>query len=186
MEEETLNKNINKNENTNPTEEKSCECKKEKCKKHDNKEIEKLTNEKKDLMDKVLRLTAEMQNMSRRFDTERTNIYKYEGEKLITQILPVIDNFERAISLDDNNLTDELSKFLAGFKMIYTSLLTVVNNYGVKEIDAKGREFDPNFMEAIMTDHEEGIEPGIVLEVMQKGYIYNDKVIRHAMVKVNE
>lgn len=186
MNEENNNQTINENENTTPVKEEACECKKGKCKKHDNEQIEKLNQEKMILNDKILRLTAEMQNMSRRFDIEKASIYKYDGERLINNILPIIDNFERAISLDDNNLTDELSKFLAGFKMIYTSLLTTINNYGVKEIDAKGKEFDPNFMDAIMTDHEEGIEPGIVLEVMQKGYMYNDKVIRHAMVKVSE
>ncbi|NMA51229.1 MAG: nucleotide exchange factor GrpE [Mollicutes bacterium] len=151
-----------------------------------NVELEKLINENKDLNEKVLRLNAELQNMNKRFSEEKANILKYDGEALIKDLLPVVDNFERAISLDDNDLTDELSKFLAGFKMIYTSLLDTLKNLGVKEIEAKGKEFDHNLMDAILTDHEEGIDPGIVLEVMQKGYMYNDKVIRHAMVKVNE
>lgn len=138
------------------------------------------------LNDKVLRLTAEMQNMNRRFAEEKASIYKYDGEKLVKQLLPIVDNFERAISLDDNNLTDELSKFLSGFKMIYTSLLTTLKNMGVVEIEALGKEFDPTKMEAIMTDHIMEEEQNVVLEVMQKGYMYNDKVIRVAMVKVNE
>ena len=154
--------------------------------KKSNPEIEKLNKEKAELMDKVLRLTAEMQNMNRRFNEEKANIYKYDGEKLIKELLPILDNFERAIALDDDNLTDELSKFLAGFKMIYTSLLSLLNNIGVHEIEALGKEFDPNTMEAIMTTNIMEEEQNVVVDVMQKGYMYNDKVIRVAMVKVNE
>lgn len=154
--------------------------------KKSNPEIEKLNKEKAELMDKVLRLTAEMQNMNRRFNEEKANIYKYDGEKLIKELLPILDNFERAIALDDDNLTDELSKFLAGFKMIYTSLLSLLNNIGVHEIEALGKEFDPNTMEAIMTTNIMEEEQNVVVDVMQKGYMYNDKVIRTAMVKVNE
>ena len=149
-------------------------------------ENKKLIEEKNALSDKILRLNAEMQNMSRRFNEEKANIYKYDGEKLIKEILPIIDNFERAISLDDDNLTDELSKFLSGFKMIYTSLLSTLNAIGVKEIEAMGKQFDPKTMEAIMTTSIMEEEEGVVVEVMQKGYTYNDKVIRVAMVKVNE
>lgn len=151
-----------------------------------NPEIEKLNKEKAELTDKVLRLSAEMQNMNRRFNEEKANIYKYDGEKLVKELLPILDNFERAIALDDDNLTDELSKFLAGFKMIYTSLLGLLNNMGVHEIEALGKEFDPNTMEAIMTTNIMEEEQNVVVDVMQKGYMYNDKVIRVAMVKVNE
>ncbi|MBE6148693.1 MAG: nucleotide exchange factor GrpE [Firmicutes bacterium] len=151
-----------------------------------NAEIEKLTAEKAELADKVLRLTAEMQNMSRRYEQEKANIYKYDGEKLIKELLPIVDNFERAIKLDDNNLTDELSKFLSGFKMIYTSMVGTLKAMGVTEIEALGKEFDPVTMEAIMTTNIMEEEQNVVVEVMQKGYMYNDKVIRVAMVKVNE
>lgn len=155
-------------------------------KKNNKEEITKLNNTITELNDKVLRLTAEMQNMSRRNEAEKQNIYKYDGEKLIKDLLPIIDNFERAISMDDDDLTDELSKFLSGFKMIYTSLLATLKAIGVEEIEAKGKVFDPNIMEAIMTSNIMEEEQGVVLEVMQKGYMYKDKVIRVAMVKVNE
>ena len=150
------------------------------------KEIENLQTQNAELNDKVLRLTAEIQNISRRHEMEIANIYKYDGEKLVKEILPIIDNFERAIALDTENLTDELSKFLSGFKMIYTSLLGTLKNLGVVEIEAQGKPFDPSKMEAIMTANVMEEEQGVVLEVMQKGYMYNDKVIRVAMVKVNE
>lgn len=149
-------------------------------------EIEKLSLEKSELTDKVLRLTAEMQNMSRRFEQEKANIFKYDGEALVKKLLPIIDNFERAINMDDDNLTDEVSKFLSGFKMIYSALITELKNMGVHEIDALGKPFDPTCMEAIMTGNVMEEEQGVVLDVMQKGYMYNDKVVRVAMVKVNE
>ncbi|MBQ6841009.1 MAG: nucleotide exchange factor GrpE [Bacilli bacterium] len=154
--------------------------------KKENPEVTKLTLEKNELSDKVLRLTAEMQNMSRRFEQERANIYKYDGERLVKELLPIVDNFERAIKMDDDNLTDELSKFLSGFKMIYTSMVGTLKAMGVTEIEALGKEFDPTKMEAIMTTNILEEEQNVVVEVMQKGYMYNDKVIRVAMVKVNE
>lgn len=146
----------------------------------------KLKEENAKLNDKILRLSAEMQNMRRRFDEDLAKSYKYDGEEIVKKLLPIVDNFERAIKLDDSNLSDELSKFLSGFKMIYGNLLDVLNSYEIKEIDCLQKEFDPNTMEAVMTHHEDGIEPGIVIDVMQKGYMYKDKVLRVAMVRVSE
>ena len=152
---------------------------------HIDAEKEKLLETNKDLQDKILRLNAEMQNMSRRFNEEKANIYKYDGEKLVKELLPIIDNFERAISLDDDDLTDELSKFLSGFKMIYTSFLSTLNGIGVREIECIGKEFDPNTMEAIMTTSIPERNNNEDIDVMQKGYTYNYKVIRVDMVRVN-
>lgn len=154
--------------------------------KKQHKEIERLEEEKRNLNDKLLRISAEMQNMRKRYEDEIARIYKYSGEEVITHLLSVIDNFERAIKLDDSNLSDELSKFLEGFKMIYGNLLNILESLEVKEIECLRKEFDPNTMEAVMTSHEEGIEPNIVIDVMQKGYMFKDKVIRVAMVKVSE
>lgn len=150
-------------------------------------EIEKkLREENTNLNEKVLRISAEMQNMRRRYEEEISNIYKYEGEELIVKLLAIVDNFERAISLDDRDLTDELSKFLSGFKMIYTNLLNILDSMEVKVIECEGLEFDPNKMEAVLTEKDENLPANVVLEVLQKGYTYKDKVIRVAMVKVNE
>lgn len=151
-----------------------------------NEEIQKLTDEKNLLNEKILRLSAEMQNMTRHFNEEKMNLLRYDGETVVKGLLPILDNFERAIKLDDNNLTDELSKFLSGFKMIYANMLSFLQSVGLKEIEALGKEFDPMNMEAIMTDSIMEEEQNIVLEVMQKGYTYKDKVIRVAMVKVNQ
>ena len=150
------------------------------------KEKEELKKKNTELNDKVLRISAEMQNMKRRYDEEIARIYKYDGEEVIKQLLNIVDNFERAILMDDEDLTDELSKFLSGFKMIYTNLVNILNAKGVKEIECQGLEFDPTKMQAVLTDKIDSIEPNYVIEVLQKGYTYNEKVIRPAMVKVNE
>lgn len=149
-------------------------------------EIEKLKGDNAVLQDKLLRVMAEMQNIKRRNEEEISKLCKYDGESLILKLLPIVDNFERAISLDDRDLTDELSKFLSGFKMIYTNLLSILNELDVKEIECKGLEFDPTKMEAVLTDSDKNLPAGVVIEVLQKGYTYKDKVIRVAMVKVNE
>ena len=138
------------------------------------------------LNDKLLRISAEMQNMKRRNDEKIATLLKYEGEELIKSLLPVVDNFERAISMDDANLQDEVSKFLEGFKMIYGNLNTTFQNHEIIQIDALHQPFDPNTMEAVLVEEVEGIEPNMVIDVLQKGYTYKGKVIRHAMVKVSK
>ena len=151
-----------------------------------NEKIKIIEEEKNNLNDKLLRVTAEMQNMKRRYDEEISRIYKYEGEELIKKLLGIVDNFERAIGLDDEILDDGLSKFLSGFKLIYAELRKTLTYMGVSEIECLNKAFDPSVMDAVMTEHIEGINPNIVIDVMLKGYKYNEKVIRPAMVKVSE
>lgn len=136
--------------------------------------------------EKVLRIKADSQNYKRRMDEELDQRLKYANEDLIKELLLIKDNFERAIKLDDNDLTDELSKFLSGFKMIYGNLINILNDNEVKEIEAKGLEFNPEYHQAIITEKDKTKPGGVVLEVLQKGYTYKEKVIRPAMVKVNE
>lgn len=172
-------------EKENIVEEETIE-KKEKKKDKKNKEVEKLIEEKNILNDKLLRVTAEMQNMKRRYDEEISRIYKYEGESFIKKTLNILDNFERAMNMDDDNLDDEVSKFLNGFKLIYNDLKKSLEETGVHEIVCLNEPFDPTAMEAVMTESIPDKESGIVTAVMLKGYKYNEKVIRPAMVKVNE
>ena len=159
--------------------------KKEKKGKKENPELLKLKEENISLNDKILRLNAEIQNMKRRNSEELTKLLKYDGENFIKRILPIIDNFERAMNMDDNNLDDEVSKFLNGFKMIYNNLLNILEEYEIKEIDCLKKEFDPSSMEAVLTEHVDGLDKNVVIDVLQKGYLYKDKIIRPAMVKVN-
>ena len=154
-------------------------------KKKDDSEKIKLQEEIVVLKDKVLRTTAEMQNMRRRMEDEKSAALKYEGEDLIKKLLPIIDNFERATK-DDSKLSDEMKKFLDGFKMIYGNLNSVLESYEVKPMDVLNKEFDPNTMEAVLAEEVEGVLPNTVIDVLQKGYTYKDKIIRHAMVKVSK
>lgn len=140
----------------------------------------------KDLEEALLRKDADMINYRKRKDDEVVRMLKYSNEDIAKDLLPIVDNFERAISLDDDNLDDELSKFLEGFKMIYCHLTDVLNKFEVKAIDGNKKPFDPNFHQAVLTEKVEGVEPGMVIEVLQKGYLLKDKVIRVAMVKVSE
>lgn len=160
-----------------------CECEDCDC----NDELtEKLNQEISSLKEALLRNQAELQNYKRRKDEEAEKVLKYKNEDLIKELLSVVDNFERAIKMDDNDLSDEVSKFLAGFKLIYTNTINILTKYDVKEINAEGVEFDPSYHHAVLTDHDENKPAGVVLEVLQKGYLYKDRVIRPAMVKVNE
>jgi grpE len=171
----------------------SCNCPHEKVEERQNSEIENLKNqlaeilnEKQSLLEKLQYSKAEMINYRKRKEEETDNKLKYANQDLILEILPVLDNFERAIKLDDNILTDELSKFLAGFKMMYASLCEVLKKFGVEEIECVGKEFDANTMQALMVDNDPNFEDDVVLEVLLKGYKLKDRVIRAASVKVNK
>ena len=175
------------NECDDTKEDKKLDKKKKKEEKNKYKEeIEKLKLENKKKEEEVLIAKADLINYRKRKDEEVTKLLKFCNEDLIKQILPIMDNFERAIKLDDDNLEDEVSKFLEGFKMIYCNMQNVMDNFEVKPIDGANKPFDPVYHNAIMVEQREGVEPGMVLEVLQKGYIYKDKVIRPAMVKVSE
>ena len=166
-------------------EDKKLEKDNKKCKKLEI-EIEKLKNDLLVSNEKVLRAQAEMMNFKRRKEEETSMMLKYANEDVLKSLLPVIDNFERGLKMDDNDLSDEVSKFLSGFKMIYTNIIEILNKNDVKEIEAEGIEFNPTVHQAVLMDHDENKPHGVVLEVLQKGYMYKDRVIRPAMVKVNE
>ncbi len=151
-----------------------------------NEEIEAMNKRVSEAEEKALRYQAELINYRKRKDEETEKKLKYANEDLILEILPVLDNFERAIKMDDDNLEDEVSQFLSGMKMVYASLTKAIEKYGVKEIDALGKPFDATYHQAVMTEEVKDKDKDIVLEVYQKGYILKDKVIRPAMVKVNK
>lgn len=168
-----------------------CGChsdhKKDKKNKKDKKgkKIEELEKQLKESEERALLAKADMINYRKRKDEEITRILKYANEDIVRELLPVVDNFERAIKMDDNKLEDELSKFLEGFKMIYCNLVSILEKNEVKQIDGINKPFDPTYHQAVMTEASDK-EKDMVLEVLQKGYLYKDKVIRPAMVKVSE
>ncbi len=143
--------------------------------------IEALTLKIKELEDKNLRVTSEMINSNRRKDEECNRLMKYKNEDIILDLLQVVDNFERALSIKSSD-----ENYQKGFDMIYAGLRSVLDKYEVKEIECLGLEFDPSLHQAVLTDHVEGKKDNEIIEVMQKGYTYKDKVIRPAMVKVNK
>lgn len=158
-----------------------CTCNEE-CSCGDNKLEDKIKN----LEEALLRSQAELINYKRRKDEETNRIIKYAEEDILKGFLPILDNFERAIGMDDDNLEDEVSKFLEGFKLMYKQIKDLLEKFEVKEIDCLGKEFDPALEQAVVMDHDETKESGVVTVVLQKGYMYKDRVLRTAMVKVNE
>lgn len=131
-----------------------------------------------DLNNKLLRLQADFINYKNRVEREKENIYSYALEDIMSQLLPVLDNFERAL----NNM-EEANSYYEGVKMIYDQMVDVLSKNGLKEIDCLNKPFDPNFHHAVMSEESDKKE-GTILEVLQKGYMLKDKVIRPSMVKV--
>lgn len=166
----------------------SCCCDEEACgcENQDIETSELLSKRISDLNEALLRSQAELLNYKKRKDEETARILKYAEKEILEGFLPILDNFERAISMDDNNFGDETSKFLEGFRMVYKQTKTLLEKFEVKEIDCLGKEFDPAYSQAVVVEKDETKESGVVLEVLQKGYMYKDRVLRIAMVKVNE
>ncbi len=163
-----------------------------KHKKHDEKikELEEKINcleeKNKKLETEKLQSVAELINYRKRKDEEVSLMLKYCNEDLLKELLPVMDNFERAINLDDNNLNDEVSNFLSGFKLIYTHMKQILEKFGVSEVDCLGKVFDANFETSVFMDNDPNYDDEVVLDVLQKGYTYNDKLLRSASVKINK
>lgn len=139
------------------------------------------TQEEEELNTRYLRLAADFQNYKRRVEKEKGDIYAYANEKIVVELLDVIDNFERA--LEHSN---ESESFAEGMNMIFKQFKGVLEKSGVEEINALGEDFDPNFHHAVLTENSAEYESGKITQVLQKGYLLNKKVIRPAMVKVAE
>ena len=130
---------------------------------------------------KYLRLMAEFQNYKKRVAKEKSDIHSYANEKIVTELLEVLDNFERALATD--NSTD-VEGYAQGMKLIFDQLLGVLTKSGLVEVKALGEEFDPNMHNAVMTADSEEYDSNKVCSVLQKGYTLNGKVIRPSMVTV--
>lgn len=161
----------------------SSEPKKEKKNKK-NKQIEELTEKLKSLEEETLRAKADLINYRKRKDDEVSNLLKYCNADIIMSLLPVLDNFERVINKEDT--PDDVKNYLEGFKLIYKQLKDILEANDIKEIEALGKEFDPMYHQSVTMRKDDTKESGIVLEVYQKGYTYKDKVLRPAMVIINE
>lgn len=126
---------------------------------------------------------ADMENLKKRLKAEHENALKFMTQEIVSDLLPVVDNLERALGQD---VSEEVKGYLKGFEMITTQLVEVLRKNGVEAIEAVGQPFDPNFHQAIMMTNDENYESGVVTEELQKGYKLKDRVIRASLVKVNE
>lgn len=159
-------------------------CCQEECECETIDEAQNLKQQVEELKDQLLRNAAELENFKRRMNEERAREVKYRSQSIVTNIIPAIDNFERALS---STVEDENTKtFLTGFKMIHAQLVEALAQEGVEVIVAEGVAFDPTVHQAVMQESVEGVESGIVLQELQKGYKLKDRVIRPSMVKVSE
>jgi len=149
----------------------------------DNDEIYTLKKENDELMNRYLRVQADFDNFRKRSRLEKEETIKLANAKLITDLLSVIDNLERALMVNGDDTNFQALK--QGVEMVYREFKQSLEKAGLKEMDAVGKPFDPNYHQAVMQEEKEGIEPNIVLEELMKGYLLNDKVIRPAMVKVS-
>lgn len=133
--------------------------------------------------EKYVRLMAEFQNYKKRVAKEKNDIREYATEKLVMELLPVLDNFERALAA---SAEDDPAGYAKGMELIFTQMVTALQKSGLAEVEAEGQDFDPTKHNAVMTEENEELESGKVSKVLQKGYALNDKVIRPSMVAVTK
>jgi len=148
------------------------------------KRIEELEEDNKRLSDLLQRKVAEFENYKRRTDEEKNNIFKYAAEPFIKKILSVFDDLGRSIDHADEK--SDIKSFTEGIKMVYSNFKKLLEEEGVKKIDAVGKEFDFNLHEALMRQESDEVEPDIVLHEVEPGYTYKDKVIKHTKVVVSQ
>jgi molecular chaperone GrpE len=154
------------------------------------KKIAELEAQVKDLEGQVAKLKnayamayADTENTRKRLNNEFDQHMKYHIQDFALSILPVVDNCERALALKPEDSADE--NYRKAFEMVYKQMMAALKKEGVEVIDCKDKEFDPAWMQAVMSEHREGVEPNMVLEVLQNGYKLKDRLLRAAMVKVS-
>jgi len=131
-----------------------------------------------------LRLRADFDNMRRRNQLDREAAEKFRAQSLLSDLLPVIDNFERALQVEASS--EETASIVKGIEMVYRSLIEATEKEGLQVIKAEGEQFDPNVHQAVMQEQDSEKEAGVVLRELQKGYMLKDRVLRPTMVSVNE
>lgn len=147
-----------------------------------NKELAAKEEKIKELSDRLMRTMAEYDNFRKRSEKEKSQMFDLGVKNVLEKLLPVIDNFERG--LDSISEEEKDNSYVQGFNMIYKQLMTCMEEIGVKAIEAVGKEFDPNYHNAVMHGEDENLDENIIAEEYQKGYMYHDIVVRHSMVKV--
>lgn len=184
---ETLQEEAEETVTTDETVEETAEApaeeeKKDKKKNKSDKKVDELKEKIKDLEDKNIRQIAEFQNFRNRTEKEKAAMFDMGAKNVIEKVLPVVDNFERGLATVPEE--EKNSAFVEGMEKIYKQLITELDNLGVKPIEAKGKEFNPDFHNAVMQVENQELESGTVAEELLKGYTYHDTVVRHSMVSV--
>ncbi|MBP5550855.1 MAG: nucleotide exchange factor GrpE [Bacilli bacterium] len=131
-----------------------------------------------------LRALAELENYKKRINEERNRERKYAYQSLLEELIAGFDIFDKALNMKTDN--EELKNFLLGFQMINKNFKDVLEKNGVKKINALGEKFDPRFHHAVETTYDENVEEGLIIQEMQTGYMYKDRVLRVSLVKVNQ
>ncbi len=146
-------------------------------------ENENLKKELEEYKDRLLRRVAEFENFKKRLEADFSNAVKYANEKLLLEILPVVDDLER--SLSSGKEKPDFDSFYQGVKMIYSKLMKVLEAHGVKPFDSVGKKFDVYYHEALLRIPRDDVPPDTVIDEVERGYMYYDKVLRHAKVIVS-
>lgn len=183
VQEETVQEEENEDEASAKDEKKpSQESKLKRFGKKKDKAVEKLEEKLADLEDKRVRQLAEFENFRKRSEKEKSQMFETGAKTVVEKILPVIDNFERGLAGIPEE--EKEAPFVQGVELVYKQLVTALLELGVQPIEAVGKEFNPDFHNAVMAVDDDSLESGTVAEEMQKGYMYKESVVRHSMVKV--
>lgn len=137
-----------------------------------------------ELNDKVMRQMAEFDNFRKRTEKEKEQMFEVGAKSIIEKILPIIDNFERALEMAGSEEGKEQDPFMDGMEKVYRQLMDELEKADVKPIEAVGKDFDPNLHNAVMQEESEEFESGKITKELQKGYMYRDSVVRHSCVAV--
>ncbi len=151
---------------------------------HESDELSQLEEKLNESENRYLRLRADFDNFRRRVNVENEAKEKYRAQGLITELLPALDNFERALNIEADN--DQTKTLLQGMEMVHRSIVEALKKEGVEPIESVGQQFDPHLHQAVMQTEEENVDSNVVVEEFQKGYKLKDRVIRPSMVKVNQ
>ncbi len=191
MEKETVKEEVsNKKSETTVNEEKTSKEKKTKKNKFEveneklKAEIESLKKKNKEEGEEYLKARAELDNIRKRLVEEANQTKKFACQNLVGEIITPLDMLFKIVDFKSDN--QEVNNYVLGFKMITDQIKSILEKDGLKEIKALNEKFDPNFHQAMSKEKRDGVEPGIVIEVLQQGYMYKDRLLRPAMVKVSE
>lgn len=147
-------------------------------------QVQKLEEQRKKDLEDYLKARADLENTKKRLTNDSIEQRKYASQGLVEKLVQPVDMLQKVSSMEAQ--TPEMQNFLIGFKMIADQLQEILKSDGLSEIEALNKPFDPNFHQAISKEKKDGVEPGMVIEVLQTGYKYKDHILKPSMVKVSE